>query len=92
MMPHALPGSLDEIGMASLRKPASAMTTPDPDEHLPPIEARCPSCNQISRFTYCGVQQWPPKVAEMLGLPQKIRLWICGNCQSTITETNLLKK
>jgi len=69
------------------------MTTPPEPDSTPPqvIEARCPSCHQVSRFTYCGEQHWPPKVAEMLGLPTTIRLWVCGNCESTITEPNLKK-
>jgi hypothetical protein len=53
------------------------------------IEACCPSCGQRTTFTLIGEQRWPREVAKLLGLPHTVRLYLCGSCESTISEPNL---
>ncbi len=52
--------------------------------------ATCPTCNHSGEFSLLGVQKWPPQVAEKLGLPSEIPLWSCPNCQTTISDPDLL--
>ncbi len=56
---------------------------------LPERQAHCPSCGQITSFSYSGVQHWPQRVAQAAGIDPVVRLWNCQNCQSTISEQNL---
>jgi hypothetical protein len=53
-------------------------------------EAQCPSCGRMSRFSYGGEQQWPLRVARMIGVPSTISLWNCHNCHSTFSEMDLM--
>lgn len=46
----------------------------------------CPSCHNKSHFTYIGTQNWPPRVAQKLGIPSQATLWRCDNCHTTITK------
>ncbi|NWG17484.1 MAG: hypothetical protein HXY41_12695 [Chloroflexi bacterium] len=48
---------------------------------------RCPTCAQVVRFTFVGEQHWPPQVAKAAGLGPLVHLWVCSNCQTTLTET-----
>jgi hypothetical protein len=52
--------------------------------------ATCPSCGHHGHFSYAGEQRWPKKVALACGLPEVITLWLCENCHSNISETELL--
>lgn len=47
----------------------------------------CPTCAQVARFTFVGEQHWPPQVAQAAGLGPLVHLWVCGSCQTTLTET-----
>lgn len=53
------------------------------------IQAKCPSCGQQTRFIYSGEQHWPLRVAQALGVPEVITLWLCGSCRTTISELDL---
>jgi hypothetical protein len=55
------------------------------------IDSKCPSCGNASRFTLIGEQRWPESVAASAGIPAVIRLYVCGHCNSTISEQNLKK-
>src|SRR5687768_2198001 len=57
--------------------------------HGDEFSARCPSCNAWSTFRAVGEQHWPLEVARLTGLPSTIRLYVCYNCGSTISEQNL---
>ncbi len=52
--------------------------------------AFCTSCGCYSEFVKAGVQRWPPRVVAMMGLPESIQLWHCTECNSTLSETDLL--
>ncbi len=53
---------------------------------IPPRQAHCPSCGERAWFTFLGEQRWPEKVAQALGMPTVVEQWLCGACQTTITE------
>jgi DNA-directed RNA polymerase subunit RPC12/RpoP len=55
-------------------------------------EGICPACGQTVKFTLLGEQIWPPNVAKRLGIPEKTLLYICANCQSTISESAILPR
>ncbi len=50
------------------------------------VVAECPSCHQVTRFTFIGLQRWPRKVAETMGTDEVTRLYKCGHCQTTISN------
>ncbi len=55
-----------------------------------PVKSRiqvCPTCGQVSQFSFLGEQRWPPHVVEATGLGPVVHLWVCGHCQTTLTET-----
>jgi hypothetical protein len=47
----------------------------------------CPTCGHSTEFTFIGEQHWPPRVVEATGLGPVVQLWMCGTCQTTLTET-----
>lgn len=49
----------------------------------------CPTCGQFTQFTFIGQQQWPPHIAAAAGIEPVVYLWMCGHCQTTLTETAL---
>ncbi len=51
-----------------------------------PREACCPTCGQRASFTFLGEQRWPEQVAQKLGIPTVVEQWLCGQCNTTITE------
>ena len=57
--------------------------------YRPKLEANCPSCGCDSVFEHGGVQHWPKRVVEKLGVPEVVQLYHCGECHSTISETDL---
>lgn len=48
---------------------------------------QCPTCGQYARFTLIGQQQWPLRVVAATGVGPVVHLWMCGQCQTTLTET-----
>lgn len=73
------------------KQPASpSVHVTDENEQTPSVvTARCPSCGRVSQFRQIGAQEWPEAVARQAGLPPVVRLYLCGVCQSTISEQNL---
>ncbi len=51
---------------------------------------RCPSCQTLALFTFCGVQSFPAHVARKSGLPQSLRLYTCAHCGTTVSDHSLL--
>jgi hypothetical protein len=51
--------------------------------------AVCPTCGDSSQFTLCGIQEWPPRVAEAAGMPTTMSVWSCDSCETTLLEANL---
>ena len=51
--------------------------------------AVCPTCGDHSEFVLCGVQEWPARVAEAVGLPTTMSVWSCQSCETTLLEPNL---
>ena len=51
--------------------------------------ANCPCCGHNSTFEHGGTQHWPKRVVEKLGIPETVELYNCGECHSTISETEL---
>lgn len=49
----------------------------------------CPTCGQAASFTFLGEQQWPARVVQATGIGPVVHLWVCGHCQTTLTETAL---
>ncbi len=52
--------------------------------------ATCPTCGCGGEFELLGEQNWPPEIAQKLGLPATIRLWSCPCCMTTVSEPELL--
>ncbi|MFW5748173.1 MAG: hypothetical protein ACOCYT_01025 [Chloroflexota bacterium] len=49
-------------------------------------ETICPSCGQRAVFDCIGEQHWPPHIAARLSLPEVVKVWRCGACDTTITN------
>jgi len=47
----------------------------------------CPTCGEYTQFNFLGEQHWPPRVVEATGMGPVVHLWLCGSCQTTLTET-----
>jgi len=50
----------------------------------------CPTCKAFGRFILLGEQNWPPALAQELGVPSKILLWRCPHCCTTVSDPDLL--
>lgn len=53
------------------------------------ITTCCPTCGRTGQFTLLGVQNWPPKVAEKLGVNTTTVMWRCDSCLSTLADVHL---
>jgi hypothetical protein len=53
------------------------------------ICASCPSCGKEAKFHYIGEQKWPVRIARAAGFPPILKLWLCSQCESTISEPSL---
>lgn len=51
--------------------------------------AICPTCGQHSTFRFQGIQTWPEHVAEASGMPTRMAMWTCDNCQTTLLEISV---
>ena len=49
------------------------------------IRALCPSCKQQADFYFIGTQQWPERVAKLLGKSTITTLWRCSHCRTTLS-------
>jgi len=65
------------------RKARPAMTVAQPPTE---ITATCPTCGQVSTFTYLGAQAWPERVAAKLNIDPITHSWRCDCCQTTVTD------
>lgn len=62
-----------------------------PLDKTQPVSAVCPSCKRRGDFTHTGDQRVPAHIAQKMGLSENhIPLWHCPNCNSTISEPELL--
>lgn len=48
--------------------------------------ALCPSCKQVTRFEFVGIQRWPDKVVQKTGREPSQTLHICGNCGTSVAD------
>lgn len=51
--------------------------------------AICPTCGVHSPFRFHGEQVWPEKVAKAAGFPERVSLWQCVACETTLLEPGL---
>ena len=59
-------------------------------EHAPILHrSTCPSCGAETSFQFLGIQRWPEKVAESLGLPAEQSMWQCSTCHTSLMEESI---
>lgn len=51
--------------------------------------AVCPSCNGTVTFTHIGDQHWPEHIVRARGIAPVMSLWVCGQCDTTVTGATL---
>ena len=56
------------------------------------VGGECPSCGLHSEFTLLGIQTWPQAVAVRINSPQRVGLYECGSCQTSVNELTLLQQ
>ncbi|MCU0513293.1 MAG: hypothetical protein MUE40_12075, partial [Anaerolineae bacterium] len=62
------------------------MFTPAVFTHPETIQTCCPSCGTHTAFTRIGIQQWPARVAAAAGLPERIAIYRCEACLTSLNE------